>query len=1025
MTSVPSRRYQALTLTTIFVFVWILQWLIVSDLGGDDHLALGKATAFLKGDSWLDGFVDMGDPLFWFMSAMAQKIVGYRVIGEIVLAITLTTVALTLSYDMAWEASRSRFIAFVLLLVVVVLMMENKIYSYPKVFVYPLGGWLTWRYIEKQTFLRMFGLAVAVAVAFGFRHDHGLYVGLGASIAILIAHWHDGYRRMAYSVGRFVGVGIIVFLPFFVVVQINEGIVAYFTERIDFARQLDREGRQSVPLVIDETRPSFWVGIMPQPPARIAIEWTPEVSPRLRIQLETQYGLQGNTEPKGLNDRSLRNPGGWHSYQLLNPSDINLKALVADSKVNIVDGVYGSFRRAYKMEAGATGESLTVFWAEGVTDAERTRLEAQYQLVPISNESNVSAIALPGEPVQYEVQDRSKNNITALMTERAISQTQGTRPVVRPEVIGLIEPARVGPRIGLRWAEQVSAEASVAAEAQYQLVNKVPNGDDGRSFFYDLAEPSRANVAQLVEDTRVEDTGGIVLGSRIGIVWVKEISEESRFAAEAEYQLVNRRFNENEDDRLAFDYDITNVSVENVTRLVHDERVEDYSRIVPTEVEGSFQVVNEIEDSVWLEDQDVFIGARLNVQWAHDVLTIEERQPLEKKHGLIKIVTVPSGMYAYTMADASAARLKALISDRHVSASSGIESVWTTTPGGPLLEDVKLESDSWLMSWQRDFSILRLAVLPKIMHTQNAGAWLYYVTMLLPFLVIGLLIVKAVRAQQSVRMSYEDAKMLALGMMMIIVNYALMRKMGAFQDHVNMAMVFSAWCLPQVFQRWVSWRQVTQALQIRTVHTLRKTVLVAVVTVVVIISVGATIGYTGIFNSSFWNRSGFSGGVTRMWEVSAEKFNRWARSPPIDGYAPKESRGDRALLRYFYECTAPEDRIWAMTDMYTTPYYAERRIVRHMAWGNGFQHSAESQQRTIELVERSPVPILVGVGGSRPLQYLEAYEDVHTYAANRFVDSYPILQDRLHREGLIIWLSVDSRRTPTGTYEPLQLPCFR
>lgn len=1025
MVSVPSRRYQALTLTTIFVFVWILQWLIVKDLGGDDHLALGKAAAFLKGDAWLDGFVDMGDPLFWFMSAMAQKIVGYRVIGEIFLAVTFTTVALTLSYDMAWEASRSRLIAFVLLMVVMVLMIETKIYSYPKIFVYPLGGWLTWRYIEKPTFLRMFGLAVAVAVAFGFRHDHGLYVGLGASIAILIAHWHDGYRRMAYSVGRFVGVGIIIFLPFFVLVQINEGIVAYFTERIDFARQLDQEGRQSVPFVIDESRPSFWVGIMPQSPAGIAIEWTPEVSPRLRTHLETQHGLQGDTQPRGLDDLPLREPGGWHSYQLLDPSDVNLKALVADSKVNIVDGVYGSFRRAYQMEAGAAGESLTVRWAEWVTDAERTRLEAQYQLVPISNESNVSAITLPGEPVQYEVQDRSEDNITALMTDRAILQTQGTRPVIRPEAIGLIEIPKAGPRIGLRWAEQVSAEASVAAEAQYQLVNKVPNGDDGRSFFYELAEPSRANVAQLVQDIRVEDTASILLGPRIGIVWVNDLSEESRFAAEAEYQLVNRRFNENENDHLAFDYDITNTSVENVTRLVHDERVATIGRIIPAEVEGSFQVAGEIEDGVWLEDQDAFIGARLNVLWAHDVVTTEQRQALETKHGLVTI-SAPAGMHAYTMVDASSARLKALVSDRHVSASSGIKTEWTTTPGEPLLEDVKLESDSWLMSWQRDFSILRLAVLPKIIHAQNAGAWLYYVTMLLPFLVIGLLIMKAVRAQQSDGMSHEGAKMLALGLMTVIANYALMRKMGAFQDHVNMAMVFSAWCLPQVFQSWVSWRQVTQALQTRTVgRILRQTVLVAVVTVVVVISIGATISHTGIFNSSFWNSSGFSGGVTRMWDVSAEKFNRWTLSPPIDGYAPKESRGDRALLRYFYECTAPEDRIWAMTDMYTTPYYAERRVVRHMAWGNGFQHSAELQQRTIALVERSPVPILVGVGGSRPLQYLEAYEDVHAYAANRFVDSYPILQDRLHREGLIIWLSVDSRRTPTSTYEPLQLPCFR
>jgi hypothetical protein len=147
-----------------------------------------------------------------------------------------------------------------------------------------------------------------------------------------------------------------------------------------------------------------------------------------------------------------------------------------------------------------------------------------------------------------------------------------------------------------------------------------------------------------------------------------------------------------------------------------------------------------------------------------------------------------------------------------------------------------------------------------------------------------------------------------------------------------------------------------------------------------------------------------------------------ALSPPIDGYAPRGSQGDVALIRYIYECTAPDDRVWVLSDLYTFPYYAERRLVRHLFWGVGLSASPDDQRKTIEQVERDEVPIVLSLGEDRPLESLEAYPLVREYVAARYTKQYTIAQE--NGRG-VFRLLTDSRRTPTGTYASLGLPCFR
>jgi hypothetical protein len=161
----------------------------------------------------------------------------------------------------------------------------------------------------------------------------------------------------------------------------------------------------------------------------------------------------------------------------------------------------------------------------------------------------------------------------------------------------------------------------------------------------------------------------------------------------------------------------------------------------------------------------------------------------------------------------------------------------------------------------------------------------------------------------------------------------------------------------------------------------------------------------------------------RIWPESVRAFQGWNTSPPIDEYAPRGVTGDRALIRYIYECTRPDDRVWVLSDLFTWPYYTERRVVGHIYWATGIFASPDYQRKTIERVDTQEVPLIVGLGGNRPLQYFERYPIVHEYVARRYPTHYSIPGDS--GRGEVFWLLTDSRRKPTGTYQQLGLPCFR
>jgi len=881
----------------VFVLAFAVRWVAVDGLGGDDHWSLWNAATFLKGAVPFREFVDMGNPLHWFMSAMAQWLVGYRVVGEMLLGVTLSSWAITLGYAMARQSGGSRLMALGLAILALILVTVAKLYSYPKIFVYPLGLWLSWRYIDRPSLRCAIWLAVGVAVAFGYRHDHGAYVGLAAAAAVLAAHWDAGLAAIWRPMGRFALAGTLLLAPYFAWIQVNEGIVSYFRERIAFARQLDEAGRRAVPWVIDQAAPAFWLGLVPSPPARVAVAWAPDVGDATRLALEQRYGLAGGAAAAS----------AWRGYLITDASESNLRALMSDPRVGLTDGITGSFRRIYGPEdPAAERPRVKIGWAPDVTAAERAAAERRYGLAPVGGPGDSGAFT-------YVLEDTASATLTALATDRRAANIRGLRPLIDPVVVRLREPAVAGPRIGIRWKPGMPDTERRSREARYALVNGHADEPGGRTWRYELANDSEDNVSALATDPRVEDTGGVA----------------------------------------------------------------------PASAPGRF-VVREHRPA----------GGHILLRWVDEV-DEAARAVLEARYHL-QTAAASTSMREYTLRDASRDTIRALVSDPHALATSGLDRIRFTPAGEPRLTTLG-----------REHAWLRVRLLPRLVHEENAGVFLYYVVYGLPLLVFGWLALDAWLGGPPPTMPHEARKMFVTAVMAAAISLALLRKLGYFPDHVDIAIVLGAWALRR------AWRGHGALCRLRRVA-------VTALTTVVFLS-----AWSYINAPTLLARTGFASGLADGLETTMTRARALATSPPIDYYAPEDSIGDRAVIRYLYACTKPDDRIWLTTDVYTIPYYTERRVVGHIFWGMGFMASPEAQRKTIALLEREPVPFIFSVGGARPLQFLEAYDQVHAYVSQRYTETHAILQDQLDRTGRVLWLAVDSRRTPTGTYASMGLPCFR
>ena len=303
----------------VFVVSFLFRFMEQPELTNDFFVHVVGGRQMLLGEWPVRDFVDLGLPLMFATSALAEWIGGPTLLSEVTVALAFMSLGAVLVFVLATEASGSRVIG--LLVTLPVVLVAPRLYAYPKLFCYPLAVWTMWRYLDKPATARMLVLGAVTVVAFLFRHDHGLYIGTAIAAMLVVRHWPRGVLEWTRIVGAYALVVILFLTPHLLFVQVNGGLVSYVRTGIEFTRaKLDRSWPKWVPS--PAVRPRT---------AEVQIRWSPAAAANdvARAAVEQRYSL---SNPEYLAGTT------WH-YDLADFSRANVGALVADRDVEDTQGI--------------------------------------------------------------------------------------------------------------------------------------------------------------------------------------------------------------------------------------------------------------------------------------------------------------------------------------------------------------------------------------------------------------------------------------------------------------------------------------------------------------------------------------------------------------------------------------------------------------------------------------------------------------------------------------------------------------
>lgn len=230
-----------MALAALFVFTALFRFLVLSSGFPNDHfLHLASAQQLLFGEWPTRDFLDPGLPLMYIASALAQVLLGRTLFAEAVLVALAFALAAVLTAAAVRELTGSRVLALVAAVIEIAIV--PRPYGYPKLLLYAAGFFLLQRYVTHPTTGRLFAFAAATVVAFLFRHDHGIYLGIGGVLAAWLAagpeHRSGGARRAA----TFVGIIALLTAPYLLYVQAYDGVWSYLQKGLEFrAAELSRQ----------------------------------------------------------------------------------------------------------------------------------------------------------------------------------------------------------------------------------------------------------------------------------------------------------------------------------------------------------------------------------------------------------------------------------------------------------------------------------------------------------------------------------------------------------------------------------------------------------------------------------------------------------------------------------------------------------------------------------------------------------------------------------------------------------------
>ena len=211
-----------------------------------NFLFLWETTPLLAGDHPYRDFYEMGWPLMTVMSAAVQWAVGYRLIGEFLIQWTFIVASILIGFHLAIRLSHSVWASLTTTLIAIAIIAATPTYHFPKLFFYPVAVWVAWWYMAAPNVRRAVVVGLVTAAAFLYRHDHGVYIGIGAVLAFVLARIVNpvsrGWRSSAREVAAFAAAAIVPLLPWAILVQSNEGLIDYVQTRSAWGRMWSAHG---------------------------------------------------------------------------------------------------------------------------------------------------------------------------------------------------------------------------------------------------------------------------------------------------------------------------------------------------------------------------------------------------------------------------------------------------------------------------------------------------------------------------------------------------------------------------------------------------------------------------------------------------------------------------------------------------------------------------------------------------------------------------------------------------------------
>lgn len=211
------------------------RFLATRGFNNDHFVHLSAAQQMLFGDWPTRDFIDVGRPLTIVTSAIVQYLFGRTLLAEAVLVSVAFGVAAALTAVIVLELTNSMWIAAGAVVFEVIAF--PRTYSYPKILVTAAALWCIGHFVRNPTRPRQVVLAVVTVIAFLFRHDLGLFVGIGGLVASIVATPAPAsWQRRCRDAAIFAGLVAVLAAPYLLYVQLTDGVWNYTVTTLDANR---------------------------------------------------------------------------------------------------------------------------------------------------------------------------------------------------------------------------------------------------------------------------------------------------------------------------------------------------------------------------------------------------------------------------------------------------------------------------------------------------------------------------------------------------------------------------------------------------------------------------------------------------------------------------------------------------------------------------------------------------------------------------------------------------------------------